>query len=159
MEQSRGCRAKKRSMAAQKANSHFLGDRCWPFIYCFCVPSEISGRESLCQYTVGAWTVPQGNMVLPALPTQDQAFLLHSCLPHEILPGRRVSQRVSENELPVAHVLAGVQAACLLELFLHLLDKSGTLLMESSCPPHPACACQAQNALCFSSALTHTSPV
>lgn len=42
------------------------------------------------------------------------------------LPGRWVSQRVSENELPVAHVLAGVQAACLLELFLHLSDKSGT---------------------------------
>lgn len=100
------------------------------------------GREGLYQSTVGAWTVPQGSMVLPSLPTQDQAFLLHSCLPHEILPGRWVSQRVSENELPVAHVLAGVQAACLLELFLHLLDKSGTLLMESSRPPHPACAWQ-----------------
>lgn len=52
---------------------------------------------------------------------------------------------MSENELPMAHVLAGVQAACLLELFLRLSDKSGTqnaLLMESSRPPHLACAWQ-----------------
>lgn len=76
--------------------------------------------------TVGAWTVPQGSMVPPALSTEDQTFLLHSCLPHEILPGRWVSQRASEDELPMGLVLAGVQGACLLGLFLHLLDKSGT---------------------------------
>lgn len=99
-------------------------DGCHSFSASVC--SQRPGGEILCQYTVGAWTVPRGSMVPPALSTEDQTFLPHSCLPHEILPGRWVSQRVSEDELPVTHVLAGVQGACLLELFLRLLDKSGT---------------------------------
>lgn len=99
-------------------------DGCHSFSASVC--SQRHGGEILFQYTVGAWTGHQGSLVPPALSTEDQTFLPHSCLPHEILPGRWVSQRGSEAELPMAHVLAGGQGACLLELFLHLLDKSGT---------------------------------
>lgn len=56
------------SVGIWKANCHLLGkDGCPSFNASVC--SQRLGRESLYQYSVGAWTVPRGSMVLPALPT------------------------------------------------------------------------------------------
>lgn len=112
------------------------------------------------QFPKGAW-FHQGCQLKTQRSSYTAVFHMKSC-------GEVGSQRVRENELPVAHASAGVQAAWLTGAFPHLLDKSGTRnTPRGVIPPSPPglclgermrAACRAQNALC-SSVRTHTSPV